>query len=277
MAEKVGNPIAILSDAGSDLHKGTKLFQAQHKDVISLYDIVHLVSRKIEKIMKVDVSWDKFRQACCNCANAVRQSKLGHLKPPRPRAKARYMNIDREIRWGARALKILDRVRSGDLNNRQKERLPAELMEAKLGWLDEYRESIKQWERLSLIGRKAISEVRRHGYGITTDAAIDCIAESTTEPSCRRLVQEIVATIKPMNEAASRYERLPSSSEVLESLFGKGKRLLSGTSTGTTNSLTGQLLAMVACTTQVTPSLVRRALATCSISSIRIWTVSVFG
>jgi len=163
LAEKVGDPIAILSDAGSDLNKATELFQAEHQNVIPLYDIVHMVSRMIEKIMKPDAIWDAFRKACCVCANAVRQHKLGHLKPPKPRTKARYMNIDREVQWGARALQILDRVRSGDLNKRQKERLPLKLVEEKFGWLDEYRDSIKQWEHLSLTGRQVISEVRRHG------------------------------------------------------------------------------------------------------------------
>ena len=124
MVLKVGDPIAILSDAGSDLHKGAELFQADHKDLISLYDIVHLVSRKIKKIMKTDEIWDAYRQACCACTNAVRQSKLGHLKPTKPPTKARYMNIDREVRWGASELQILDRVRSSNLNERQKQRLP---------------------------------------------------------------------------------------------------------------------------------------------------------
>ena len=86
--------------------------------------------------MKADEIWDAYRQACCACANAVRQSKLGHLKPPKPPAKARYMNIDREVRWGARAVQILDRVRSGILNERQMQRLPLELMKAKFGWLE---------------------------------------------------------------------------------------------------------------------------------------------
>ncbi len=271
LAKKVGNPIAVLSDAGSDLHKGTELFQADHKDVISLYDIVHLVSRKIEKIMEADAFWNAFRQACCACANSVRQSSLGHLKPPKPRSKARYMNIDREVRWGARALQILDRVRSGHLNERQLKRLPLELMEAKFGWLDKYRNVIKQWELTSLTGRQVISEVRRHGYGTTTIDAVSRIAESQANPTCKQFVDDVVATIKPMSAAGSRFGRLPSSSEILESLFGKGKRLLGGTSAGTTNSLTGQLLAMVACTTKITPSLVRAALAACPISSLCSW------
>ena len=64
------------------------IVQQQFKD-LALYDIVHLVSRKIEKIMKADEIWDAYRQACCACANAVRQSKLGHLKPTKPPTKAR--------------------------------------------------------------------------------------------------------------------------------------------------------------------------------------------
>ena len=61
------------------------------------------------------------------------------------------------------------------------------------------------------------------------------------------------------------------------SLFGKGKRLLSGSSTGTTNSLTGQLLAMVACTVAITQTLVRAALASCSIAELRNWLKANFG
>ena len=50
-----------------------------------------------------------------------------------------------------------------------------------------------------------------------------------------------------------------------------------GTIAGTTNSLTGQLLAMVACTTEITPSIVRTALANCRIASLRSWIKGKFG
>ena len=98
----MGVPLAVLSDRGSDLNKGVRLLQQDPPTVISLYDIVHLTSRKIEKVLNNAPQWDEFRKACCQCANAVRQSTLAHLKPPRPKTKAGYMNIDREVRWGAR-------------------------------------------------------------------------------------------------------------------------------------------------------------------------------
>lgn len=271
LAKQVGDPLAILSDSGSDLNKGTALFQATHGEVVLLYEIKHLTSRKVEKVMAADERWEQFRKDCCACANATRQSKLAHLKPPCPRAKARYMNIDREIRWGARALYVLDRVRAGKLNPRQQKRLTGEQVEAKLGWLDSYRDSLQHWEQLTLTSRQVISQVREHGYGTTTVAALKDLAQTTTAPTCREFVDDIILTVRPMCEAASPHSRFPSSSEVLESLFGKGKRLLAGHSSGTTNSLTGQLLAMVVCTATVTSSLIRDALTSCSIDRVRQW------
>lgn len=234
-------------------------------------DIVHLTSRKIEKVLNNDPQWAEFRKACCECANAVRQSPLAHLKPPRPKTKARYMNIDREIRWGARALLLLDRVRAGRLTDRQRLRLPKGQIEEKFGWLDEYRNSIEQWEHISLTGRQVISEVRRHGYGSDTVSALETIARSTSNESSGCLVRQIIDEVQPMCDVSRRHGRLPASSEVLESLFGKGKRLLSGTTSGTTNSLTRQLLAMVTSTARITPTLVQEALAGCSVKNLLRW------
>lgn len=234
-------------------------------------DIVHRQSRKIEKVLNNDPQWAEFRKACCECANAVRQSPLAHLKPPRPKTKARYMNIDREIRWGARALLLLDRVRAGRLTDRQRLRLPKGQIEEKFGWLDEYRNSIEQWEHISLTGRQVISEVRRHGYGSDTVSALETIARSTSNESSGCLVRQIIDEVQPMCDVSRRHGRLPASSEVLESLFGKGKRLLSGTTSGTTNSLTRQLLAMVTSTARITPTLVQEALAGCSVKNLLRW------
>jgi hypothetical protein len=260
-----------LSDAGSDLKKGVSLFQEEHHGVIPLYDIVHLTSRKVEKLMNADDRWEEFRQACCRCANAVRQSSLGHLKPPRPRTKARYMNIDREVRWGARMLQILGRVQAGELTDRQRARLPRELVEEKFGWLNDFRSSIQLWEQISLTSRCVIGTVRETGYGRETVASIQQQLSTTEDETCRALITDIVSTIRPMSEAGWQHDRLPASSEVIESLIGKGKHLLSGTGGGTTNSLTSQVLALVASTARLTGNLVRAALANCSLKHLRTW------
>ena len=235
VVNRYGVPLAVVSDHGSDLKKGVELLQGKHPEMLALYDIVHLVSRLIEKRLNADDRWSEYRKTCCDCANRVRQSRLAHLKPPRPKTKARYMNLDPEIRWGARALGVVDRVRKGNLKARQQERLPRELVEEKLGWLDAYRKPVAVWLELTTIGQRTSGVIRKHGYGVDTMKALRSELAAPTHPESQGLVDEILEQVEPMCTAASVHGRLPGSSEVLESLIGKGKRLL-GTSSNTTAS-----------------------------------------
>ena len=50
-----------VSDNGSDLKKGIRLFQEEHPEVVSLYDIIHLLSRLIDAILSKDAQWATFR------------------------------------------------------------------------------------------------------------------------------------------------------------------------------------------------------------------------
>ena len=266
-----GVPLAFLSDRGSDLNKGVRLLQETYPEVIALYDIVHMVARLTEATLTKEAQWSEYGIACCACAHAVRQGNLSHLKPPRTKTKARYMNISQEVRWGARALQILDRVRSDKLNDRQRERLPKAVVEEKLGWLEKYRGSLKVWEKVTLMGQESIKIIRKEGYGTV---ALPLLREKLGQPEdavSREFVKQLMDECTQQCEMASQYKSLPGTSEVLESLFGKAKRLLGGNSTGATNSLTSQLLAMVACTVKMTSELIRDGLATCRIKHLNKW------
>ena len=268
LIKRYGVPVAVVSDRGSDLKKGVDLLQIDYPNVIALYDIVHLVSRLIEKMLNQDDRWDEYRKASCQCANAVRQGGFAHLKPPRPKTKARYLNIDHEVRWGMRTLFVLDRVRSGNLTVRQQMRLPQEQVEAKFGWLEEYREAIGLWSELSRVGQSANSIVRRHGYAFDTMAELRQLKENLRYAPSQRLAEQIVEQVEPMCEAVGVHPKLPGSSEVLESLIGRGKQLLGPTSG---NSLTKQVLAMATATADLSADLIRSALASSSIKNIRQW------
>ncbi len=73
------------------------------------------------------------------------------------------MDFDREVRWATRANSLLDRVRSGRLTERQKSRLPLEVVEQRLGGLDEYRLAASVWLKVILVGQRIVSLVRRTG------------------------------------------------------------------------------------------------------------------
>lgn len=276
LAKQHGVPRAILTDRGSDLKKGTELFLQDHPATILMHDIAHLTCRLIWKRLEKESRFSEYRQACCQCANKVRQSSLAHLKPPRPKTKARYMNLDPEIQWGQRALWLLDRVRSDHLTDRQRKRLPPVDVEACLGWLDEYRDELTQWKNMMTIGQSCCGVVRRCGYSSATVGELRSTVGTGTTAEAKELIAELLSTIEQQCTRCSGYpQKLPGSSEVIESLIGKGKRLL-GTSQNN-NSLTGQILSLAASTIQLSASKLREALQRCRMGHLRAWLTSNIG
>ncbi len=268
LADQFGPPVATLSDRGSDLKKGVELFQKDHPGIASFYDIVHLVSRVIKAIFESDRQWDSYRKACCKCANYLRQSSLAHLKPPTPKTKARYMNYDREVRWSSRAIAIVDRVRTGNLNERQQARLSPELVQQRLGWLEEYRQSVSVWAEVICTGQAINGLVRRTGYTNNTPAEIRCLGSTAQYRQTHHLIDQVVTEVEPLCRSLAAGESMPGSTEVLESLIGKGKRLLHHSG----NSVTRQILSLATATTKVTKTLVQQALSTCRMKHVVQWT-----
>ncbi len=270
LAGRRGVPLAILNDCGSDLKKGVELFQEAHPETISLYDIVHLACRLIWKRLGKEDRFSQYRQACCRCANKLRQSPLAHLKPPRPKTKGRYMNLDPEIRWGRRALWLLDRVRAGDLTDHQKERLDSKDVEAQLGWLEEYREELEVWTELCEAGQASCTVVRRCGYSRATAAELKATLGRGKSAAAQGLIAEVISVVEQQCARCERYPSgLPGSSEVIESLIGKGKRLL-GTSQNN-NSLTGQILSIAASTMNLSVWTLSESLRRCRIAHVHTW------
>lgn len=267
LAKQFGTPIATLSDRGSDLKKGGELFQQQHPSVRSYYDIVHLVSLLIKRILESDPQWERYRKACCACANFLRQISLAHLKPPTPKTKARYMNFDREVRWASRALGILQRVRSGNLTDRQRARLPASLMEKRLGWLDEYQDRVSVWMEVIFVSQAINQLVRCAGYRHDTADRIGQLTASVRYKESRWLIDQVVTEIAPMCQELAPGESMPGSTEVLESLIGKGKRLLHHSG----NSITRQILSLATATAKITTELVQDALSSCRMKHLIAW------
>lgn len=270
LSRRYGAPLAILNDCGSDLKKGVEEFQHDHPQTISLYDIVHVVCRLIWKRLSNNNRFGGYRQDGYRCANKLRQSSLAHLKPPRPKTKARYMNLTPEIRWGQRALRLLDRVRLGNLTARQKERLKLQDVEAQLGWLDEYREDLGVWSQLCEVGQASCAVVRRCGYASNTVAELRATLSPIQSPAVQEVVRELTLIVEQQCAKCEGLKNpLPGSSEVIESLIGKGKRLL-GTSQNN-NSLTGQILSIAASTVKLSAETLAQSLQRCRLCHVRAW------
>jgi hypothetical protein len=104
LANRVGNPIQIVSDRGSDIKKGIDLYIENNPGTIATYDITHKMANLLKQELSEDQQFQKFFKDCSLTRQRVQQTDLCFLSPPTQRAKSRYHNIDILISW---AIKII--------------------------------------------------------------------------------------------------------------------------------------------------------------------------
>jgi hypothetical protein len=95
----VGVPLQIVSDQGSDLYKGIRLYHQTHTQVQVTYDVTHQRARLLKAELELDETYQTFANRCARTRQQLQQSPLSFLMPPVQRAKARYLNIDSLLKW----------------------------------------------------------------------------------------------------------------------------------------------------------------------------------
>jgi hypothetical protein len=131
--DKTGLPREILGDQGPDLNAGIERFCHEHPQTCSVYDIKHKSAALLKHTLQHDEHWQAFTQQAAQSKSQIQQTALAFLAAPNQRSKARYMNLEILVRWGQRALRVLDR-----LENRTERRASHEKVKAKLGWLRQW-------------------------------------------------------------------------------------------------------------------------------------------
>ena len=100
VTEKVGKPKQIVSDHGSDLYKGIKLYQQKNPEVIHTYDVTHQMALLLKKALEKDENYQEFTKLVAKCRPEIQQTELSYLRPPSQRKKSRDFNLDKLIDWG---------------------------------------------------------------------------------------------------------------------------------------------------------------------------------
>lgn len=271
IAERCGTPLAVLSDQGSDIKKGLQLWQAQQpgsSDIVGLTDIAHKVASVLKRILQGDERWAQYTSQCGLTKVAIQQTKLAHLTPPKPKSKARYMNIAEQVRWGTRTSSLLHSHRQGTLRTEQQEQLPGELLDKKLGWLDQYKPELSRWQELSDMGQEICRRIRTDGYHAGSARLLRSELPVASSEQARQLREEMIAFVASESDKVPAGERLPGSSEVIESLIGKGKRLEGQQSQ---SGFTRQVLALAGSVVKPTHEIIQVALERCGMKHLKAW------
>lgn len=265
-----GVPRMILDDHGADLHGGVKLFQQQHPETIEVYDVTHKAARLLKRRLERDPRWSEFARQAGQARRLVKQTELACLAPPPIGDKARFMNLDRLVRWGEETLRILERPSAELLQH-----LSAERLDAKLGWLHEFRADLREWSQYMAVIETTLEFVRGEGLTPQSGAALrDMLDALALEPPARTLAIELAAFVRDEAAQAQPGERLPGSTEALESCFGKFKALEQHQSH---SGFTSLILSLAALVSRTTADVFAQAFTTIRTSDVRHWSQTLLG
>ena len=250
---KTGVPRAILDDHGADLHGGVDLFRQAHPQTIEIYDVKHKAACLLKRRLKRDPRWAEFSRQVGQTKFQVQQTELAFLVPPSQRSKARYMNLDTLIRWGAGTLRVLDERPESVLTHCSVERL-----EEKFDWLRAYREALRDWSEFVSVIDTVLDFVREEGLYVGAGGDLkETLQALYLGPAGRRFAEGLQAFVRDESLKARPGERLPGTTEVLESCFGKLKSLEKDHSK---SGFTGFVLSLCAVLAPTTAEVVQQAL-----------------
>lgn len=269
-AEKTGTPRAIVSDNGRDLRCGLDLFCQEHPSTDWLYDIKHYTASLLKKELQNEATWKSFASQANLTKQRTYLTPLAFLAPPAQRGKARYLNVDVLVGWAGKVLRFLD-----DPQAAADHELDPAALEEKLGWLRTFREPLSNWQEMMAVIGVAENYVRCEG--LHRQAAVELAQRLEVVVGAalsRQFRDRLVAFVEQQSAWARDEERLLGSSEVLESIIGKYKRLQGNQSQ---HGLTPMVLSLGALIGRKTICFVKESLETISVSKLSAWTKEHLG
>jgi hypothetical protein len=265
---QTGVPRAIVDDHGADLHGGVEIFRKGHPETVELYDIKHKAACLLKARLEGDPWWRRYASQSGQAKCALQQTELAFLVPPSQRTKSRFMNLEGLVAWGRATLALVD-----DPSPLEWLGVSAERVGAKLGWLSEYREPLERWSAYHEVISATLDFVRCRGLYVGAGWEL-AVALPVVPGEAGELRQELIAFVTRESSKARIGERLPGTTEVVESCFGKLKALESDQSK---SGFTGMVLSLGAMVSKQTAATVSDALERCKVRDVLDWCCQKIG
>ena len=274
LADKIGNPLAIVVDGACELRDGAEILSQRRENTLILGDFKHHAANVLKRIVGHSPLFASFNSQVGATRSAVQQTELSHFTPPSPRSKARFMNLAPLLTWAAMMLWQLDHPQSQARRDITHERL-----REKLGWLKSMEQPIASWNACQAVVSTACTFVNEQGLApgaadqLATTLQSLVIGEESQAVATQlidfvRCSEQKLAAAKANDAKLDKISRLPMSTEILESVFGRFKQLERQHSRGGFTSL---LAAFGALLKPATPESIRRDFARVSVKQMRSW------
>lgn len=270
LSERTGiSPRSVLTDQGADVRKGSELF-SENRETVVVHDIAHAVANAVKRQLNGTTQWQEFLTQANQFKTRVRQTALAFLMPPDLRAKSRWMNLEPLISWSLRVRQLLDNPQAAMA--KLDHELDLEELESKVGWLRTHYESLDTWSMMLSAASVILKYSRNHGYHRDAPDELESLLSDFHDGPALAMINEIMKFVATQSSRAGTY-RLPASTEVLESLIGKGKQLQGRNKNGYTKTV----LAMAASVVDVTRDTIQTAFDAVKISDVTAWIEATLG
>jgi hypothetical protein len=261
---QTGVPREILSDAGPDVRTGVEQFRQAHPGTCALYDIKHQPALVLKQALGQDPAGAALTQQATQTKQRVYQTPLAFLAPPTQKRKARYMHVEILLRWGGQLRGYVEqRPEVGQAD------IPPERLAEQYGWITDFRAPLQSWGELWQIVNAVERFVRAHGLYRGCHRPLEqTLAPLAHSERGRRVGQQLLAVVREESAKAALQDRLLGSSEGIESVFGKQKRLEHHQAN---RGVTGLLLTVRARVSETTKEVIHKALEAVPTQRVRQW------
>jgi hypothetical protein len=264
LAERFGAPRAVLVDGAVELRDGADILKTKRSDTIVLGDFKHKAANILSSVVGDDPRFAPFQAQVTRTRATVQQTELAHLVPPGAKPKSRFMNLASTLRWGAMMLWLLAHPEA-----RGRGSISPERMEDKLGWLREYAADVARWGACQRVVSAGVTFINEQGlFRGAADQFQQLVASELTCDASREVARRLTAFLRESEEKLREGERLPLSTEILESSFALYKQLERQHAKGGFTSLLATFGALLR---RATPETVRTAFARVSVKDARGW------
>jgi hypothetical protein len=271
LEKRFGTPRGVLSDGAVELQDAAQSLENKGGICSSVFrDLKHVAANIFKSVVGKDDRFQEFTASLGQTRSQIQQTELAHLTPPSKKPKARFMNIGANLRWAELASWGLKNA-----NAKLRDGVTDERMEKKLGWLRGFESELAEWTECQRIISTAVKFGAEHGISIgATEILRKKIGELRPGEAPQRVFDRMLVFSKQMESKLKPGERLPISTEILESTFGLYKSLEGQHSKGGFTSL---LAAFPGLLRPATPESTAVALRKVSNKDVKAWTERKLG
>lgn len=264
VVDKHGPLYAVVSDGAPELQDGAKRLENGGTAPIVLRDFKHYAANVMKSLMGNDTRFKEIETAIGKTRSAIQQTELAHFMPPTKRPKSRFMNLAATLRW---AMMIVWMLKHPDAKARAG--VTSQRMADKLGWVEAYADDFAVWYECQEVVSTSLTFINQQGlYRGASDDLDKAISESLRHETSKKVAARLIAFVAESEQQLRPGDRLPMSTEILESSFGRFKQLEGQHSKGGFTSLLASFPALLKTTT---PDAVREALGRVSNRDVKNW------